>query len=136
MTKEQLNELEALMKMATAGPWEAYSASCCPDMGGVTSEKGRIAQACVARYGHPMTIEDAEFIAAARTAVPALIDRVRRLELELSGYKSDFEKARAAGVTYSAIRDALGDLEQEEISFGRLVDIVRAAVVAGIRDGT
>ncbi len=92
MTKEQLEELEALEKKATAGPWEAYSAFCCPDMGGVTSDRGPVAQACVARYGHPMTIEDAEFIAKARTAVPTLIDRVRRLELELSGYKRDVEK--------------------------------------------
>jgi hypothetical protein len=92
VTKEQLEELEALEKKATSGPWEAYSASCCPDMGGVTSDRGQVAQACVARYGHPMTIEDAEFVAKARTAVPALIDRVRRLELELSGYKRDVEK--------------------------------------------
>ncbi len=94
MTKEQLEELEALEKKATAGPWEAYSASCCPDMGGVTSDRGQVAQACVSRYGHPMTIEDAEFIAKARTAVPTLIDQVRRLELELSEYKQDVEKAR------------------------------------------
>ncbi len=51
----------------------------------------------------------------------------------LDAYDADYAKARDAGADYVTIREAVRDLNNEEISFGRLVEIVRAAVVAGIR---
>ena len=80
-----LDELARLEKAATPGPWNSYSAMCCPDMGGVSSEGSpyNVCKAGVGRYGHPMSIEDAEFVAYARNALPELIAELTRLrELE------------------------------------------------------
>lgn len=74
-TTQQLDEIETRANAATAGPWT------CSESGTVTA---------------PLTVDDiadvwepthatrnAEFITAARTDVPALLDEVRRLRAEL-----------------------------------------------------
>jgi hypothetical protein len=48
-------------------------------MGGVSGPKGLVCTAQVGRYGHPMSIEDAEFVAAARADVEELVAEVERL---------------------------------------------------------
>lgn len=74
-----LEALEATLARATPGEWLAYSAMCCPDMGGIKAAGYRVCADSVGRYGHPMTIEDAEAVEAMHRAVPLLIAEVRRL---------------------------------------------------------
>lgn len=88
MTDEELNRLEALAAAATPGPWrlpggksyvmpshgEPYKVA---QLGGTRDSPGLIAREDD-RLHH-----DAEFIAAARGAVPALVAEVRRLRAEL-----------------------------------------------------
>jgi hypothetical protein len=73
VTRDELEAIKARAAAATEGPWEAYSSSCCPDMGGVSSSKYRVHAAELGNVGHPALLEDAEFMAAARTDVPRLI---------------------------------------------------------------
>jgi hypothetical protein len=79
-----LGAIKSRLAAATPGPWEAYSAMCCPDMGGVSGPKGSVCAHQVGRYGHPMTIEDAEFVAAARADVETLVAEVERLRSRFS----------------------------------------------------
>ncbi len=75
-----LEHLRGLESKATKGPWEAYDASCCPDMGGVVGPKHKVCADQVGRYGHPQSIEDARLIAEMRNALPALLARIASLE--------------------------------------------------------
>ena len=79
MTDDELLTIEALADAATMGPWqERYR----PGSAGYDVAR-RGSTALVGSL--PMLKQDAAFIAAARTAVPALIAEVRRLrDLELS----------------------------------------------------
>lgn len=74
-----LGALEAALAKSTPGECLAYPAMCCPDMGGVKASGYRVCADSVGRYGHPMTIEDAEAVEAMHQAVPLLIAEVRRL---------------------------------------------------------
>lgn len=78
--EEELKNLEELEGKASIGPWEHYSAMCCPDMGGVSSANGRVCDDKVGHYGHPMTIEDAKFVEAARNLLPRLLKEYRKLQ--------------------------------------------------------
>lgn len=84
-----LTPIKTRLATATPGPWSAYSAMCCPDMGGVRGPRGSVCAHQVGRYGHPMTMEDAEFVAAARTDVAALVAEVERLRSRLLAAKAD-----------------------------------------------
>jgi hypothetical protein len=79
-----LTAIKTRLAAATPKPWAAYSATCCPDMGGVSGPKGSVCAHQVGRYGHPMSIEDAEFVAAARADVEELVAEVERLRSRLS----------------------------------------------------
>ena len=78
MTPERIKELRKLCDAATSGPWqERYR----PGRSGYD----------VARYGstalvgsHPMLRQDAEFIAAARTALPEALAEIERLRALLA----------------------------------------------------
>lgn len=70
-TKEQLDEWERLANAATPGPW-AFDG-----LRGVYVNQVAPMRAVVQL---PVGAPDCEFIAAARTAIPALIARVRELE--------------------------------------------------------
>ena len=89
MTGQQIDRdrLRALAENATEGPWEVDR------MGDLVSAPEREKD----RYGGHIFIgtatgdassatEDAEFIAAARTAVPALLDMLERAEAERDKY--------------------------------------------------
>ena len=82
MTAAELDELEALANAATPGPWKpgvlkpgicAWIDSACGTVIDVTESPPE-----------GMAVDDANFIAAARDAVPKLIARVRELEREMS----------------------------------------------------
>lgn len=100
MTPAELEAIKARCDAATAGPWEAYSASCCPDMGGVSSSEYVVHAAQLGNVGHPALLTDAEFIAHARQDVPALLAEVARLkavvDIQLRGRILDVARAEAA----------------------------------------
>lgn len=79
-----IEALEATLAKATPGEWLAYSAMCCPDMGGVKASGYSVCRDKVGTFGHPMTIEDAEAVEAMHRAVPLLIAEVRRLRALLA----------------------------------------------------
>jgi len=64
MTDAELQRLRALAQAATPGPWRDNH------VGAVKNEAGR---------DIPITYSDAAFIAAARNAMPALLDEIDRL---------------------------------------------------------
>lgn len=72
MTEQQLADLDALAAAATPGPWEQIDSRA--------YSSGTGLQVCLCNE----TDADAAFIAAARTAVPALVAEVRRLRHELA----------------------------------------------------
>ncbi|MFN7185996.1 MAG: hypothetical protein ACK5VE_06490 [Alphaproteobacteria bacterium] len=67
MTEQELADLDALAAAATPGPWEQIDSRA--------YSSGTGLQVCLCNE----TDADAAFIAAARTAVPALVAEVRRL---------------------------------------------------------
>lgn len=83
MSDDQMAAIRALCDAATPGPWKWWT-SCSwrrlkSDRAGVSLS---VAEPFVASDGHPdLDIKEADqaFIAAARTAVPALLDEVERL---------------------------------------------------------
>lgn len=78
MTEDELAALEQLTEAATLGPWmwEKYSDHVYGDSQGLDGLAYDITRD-----------EDRAFIAAARTAVPALIAEVRRLRATLADYR-------------------------------------------------
>jgi len=99
-----LNPIKTRLAAATPGPWEPYSAMCCPDMGGVSGPQGSVCAHQVGRYSHPMSIEDAEFVAAARADVEALVAEVERL-------RNRFSMANAKPLKFTA---APGEFEDDD----------------------
>lgn len=97
MTEEELAALEALTEAATAGPWEwndhdLHAVSVANDDPWDPASGQKIIVTDSGAY--PPEKDDAAFIAAARTAVPALIAEVRRL--------------RAVEAKYETLGDLLG----------------------------
>ena len=96
MTPEQRAELRRLCEAATPGPWLPNPKLCdvtaaCPDgvtpsgvMSGVMSGVGPFVY--VARV---QEYRDVSFIAEARTALPALLDYVEKLEGEIERLKKE-----------------------------------------------
>lgn len=96
MDEAELKRLRALVDAATEGPWwsqehndkhgedaDVMANGCC-----ITSE---------------MNTENARFIAAARTAVPALLDEVERLKAVALAYEDEAD--RVGGELQRARRD-------------------------------
>ena len=84
MTKERLQQLEALEQAATKGPWEVQDASnpdedepCYREIRGWTDESSDGTYL-------KLSVDDAAFVAESRTALPELIAEVRRLKAENS----------------------------------------------------
>jgi hypothetical protein len=87
-----------------------------------------------------------EFNRHARTDVPALIARVRELEAECERTRifgsrkfaelraADVEQMRAYGLSYEGVRTVLHEYNDGEISFGKLMDLIRAASRAMAED--
>jgi chromosome segregation ATPase len=82
----------------------------------------------------------------ARTDVPALIARVRELEAECERMKTfaaqnfsamirqEAEQMREYGLSYEGVRKVLHEYNDGEISFGKLMDLIRAAARAMAED--
>ena len=78
------------------GLWIVYVVKCCSSMGGVSGPR-RLSHA------HPLTTEDAEFIAHSRADVESLVAEVERLRSRLS----------VAGAKPMKFTAAPGDLEDD-----------------------
>jgi hypothetical protein len=97
MTQQELDALKALADAATPGPWEEVAESGEWWMTTATDEDGSL-------YVIPDTANmnqaDVDFIAASRTAVPALLAEVERLQVawsaEHDAYIRADEQARMA----------------------------------------
>jgi hypothetical protein len=101
MTDLNLTDLKALGEKATAGPWvqtgeDGYWVR--------TKKDGAIADVFDGERGlhntndarNRQTFANAAFIAAARTALPALIERVERQDMEIAKLKRANEHLRFA----------------------------------------
>lgn len=93
MTATRLAELRALADAATEGPWVMH----CDDMEVIVvqADGDRWPMACypIARgmeQGESDGEDDGAFIAAARTAVPELLDEVERLQSVLDELRNDY----------------------------------------------
>lgn len=81
MTDTELDEIDALADAATPGPWQALGLMQPAPNYAVIGGGSIPTQVAV------VTRENAAFIAAARTALPALIAEVRRLSREVEAIR-------------------------------------------------
>lgn len=79
MTEEELERLEELCSRATPGPWKVRQ-----EFGRSLTPYGDVFMLCAADLGEEASLNNAAFIVAARTALPALLAEVRRLQAELA----------------------------------------------------
>ena len=79
MTQQELAALKALAEAATPGPWEEVAES---GEWWITSASDETASLYVIPDTGLMNQADVDFIAASRTAVPALLAEVERLRVE------------------------------------------------------
>lgn len=113
-TPDQYAEWRRLADEATDGPWEAYSLPAVPPgqwqmvgVGQVDNEMGHRIEA--------MFDDDAAFIAAARSAVPALLDEVERLTDRVDELRSQIGiEVRARQEWESNAAEAEGRIEAAE----------------------
>ncbi len=122
LTDAQLAEWEALAERATGGPWYTvdppWANSDWVNAGSEDPHGGSLVCDCQAQHDD-MTdddegdnaISDAAFIAAARTAVPALIAEVRRLRACIARVKALQDGYRNAGDIWD-VPSALGIAEE------------------------
>lgn len=128
MTAARFNQLRLLARAATPGPWEVH------DCGNRLSvdEQRRCGVTSVFESdardecGHPVSVDDAMFIAVARTAVPELLDEVEQLRAALTKVRG------ATRLAQEAARSAEVDLKRGALSTA--ADCI-AAVGWNARDG-
>lgn len=151
-----LDEIEARVNAATPGPW-TYDEGCgyveVPPCGTIEFKPGWERSVHFLARVHNNHVEgedglgfDGAFIANARTDVPALIARVRELEAERERTRifgsrkfaelraADVEQMRGYGLSYEGVRKVLREHDDGEISFGKLMDLIRAAARAMAED--
>src|SRR5690606_12364587 len=89
MTAEQLQEIKTRAEAATPGPWEWDFALPTDEIKKVYGECSvwmTLAHSGIGQWvdGQPGALDDADFIAHARTDVPALIAEVERLKAQIA----------------------------------------------------
>lgn len=110
-TPEKRAELRRLADAATPGPWEAESYDTDGWRGVIWGDTGAEG---APRLGADMPLADAKFCAAARTAVPALLDEVERLEAALRIAEYDAHVIGPANADeVKAILEANAELQRE-----------------------
>jgi hypothetical protein len=146
-----LDEIEARANAATPGPWgfsrdeKRYLLDETTDVVGEVAP-GSTGAAITVFAVATGALEDADFIASARTDVPALIARVRELEAECERLKTfaaqsfsqmirqEGQQMRAYGLSYEGVRKVLREHDDGDISFVKLVELIRAAARAMAED--
>lgn len=87
-----LDEIERRANAATPGPWTVYENAEPLDYWTVQDAGGKDVfddGSASAEYGQTCSIADRDFLAAARTDVPALVARVRELEAECAALRRE-----------------------------------------------
>ena len=111
MTQQELAALKALAEAATPGPWEEVAES---GEWWITSASDETASLYVIPDTGLMNQADVDFIAASRTAVPALLAEVERLQVawsaEHDAYIRADEQARMAKREAERLRDEIEDI--------------------------
>lgn len=111
ISNEQLAEWERLANEATEGPWKSFLTR---EFGSVSMANDPTTEVCYADTDENFA-NDCNFIAAARAAVPALIEDVRRLRAELE--KTSNERSDFGVIGYfqgrSEARDVVRQLKKE-----------------------
>jgi len=94
-----LDEIEARANAATPGPWYVHESDRPGDYWTVSADEDSPFECEVfddgsagGEYGPSCSIEDRDFLVAARTDVPALIARVRELEAQLDELWTRYKK--------------------------------------------
>ncbi len=151
-----LDAIERRANAATPGPW-TYHDGCgyveVPPCGAIEFKPGWERSVHFLARVHNNHVEgedglgfDGAFIANARTDVPALVARVRELEAECERTRifgsrkfaelraADVEQMRGYGLSYEGVRKVLREHDDGEISFGKLMDLIRAAARAMAED--
>ena len=151
-----LDAIEARANAATPGPW-TYHDGCgyveVPPCGAIEFKPGWERSVHFLARVHNNHVEgedglgfDGAFIASARTDVPALIARVRELEAECERQSTlaaktfnalianDIAQMRAYGLSYEGVRQVLREYDNAELSFGKVMDLIRAAARAMAED--
>ncbi len=151
-----LDAIERRANAATPGPW-TYHDGCgyveVPPCGAIEFKPGWERSVHFLARVHNNHVEgedglgfDGAFIAHARTDVPALVARVRELEAECERTRifgsrkfaelraADVEQMRGYGLSYEGVRKVLREHDDGEISFGKLMDLIRAAARAMAED--
>ncbi len=105
MDSTELGRIEKLAEAATKGPWEAKEPAFAPGIGrarvfGPGYAPKHDGKECI-------KLADAEFIAAAREAVPALVAAVRERDASLRTYDEQLTHYIAQTVKYQAELTAL-----------------------------
>ena len=112
MTQQELDALKALADAATPGPWEEVAES---GEWWITSASDETASLYVIPDTWLMNQADVDFIAASRTAVPALLAEVERLQVawsaEHDAYIRADEQARMAKRDADELRGEVRELQ-------------------------
>lgn len=106
MTESELQELEALAKSATPGPWERVFGDGEHFVASPTNGEDNPVMSNTDFYPAAVTAEDQAFCAAARSAVPALVAEVRRLRAVEEASKA-LSVAQRSGDVHQAQRALL-----------------------------
>jgi len=133
MTPDQLSAIRERLDAATPGPWEAGTASCCPDMGWVDGPKGAVCpQFTATRVTHSLDANDAELIANAPTDLRALLDEVERLTADRDANAAKLNAAFTEGTL------AAGDAMRPQIAaaFARGAEAMRTALLQRVSWGS
>lgn len=132
MTDEELAAVKARAEKATSGPWESYSVP------GRNRSAAGYAAVEVAETEVQVTRDvggwfDADFIAHARTDVPALVAEVARLQGEEDHIQDALgETQRLMGELNDALIHKLRDAEAEVARLQGIIDQARAAVASAV----
>jgi hypothetical protein len=126
MTPDQLSAIRARLDAATPGPWEAGTASCCPDLGWVEGPKGAVCpQFTATKVTHSLDANDAELIANAPTDLRALLAEVEGLRVErddLLAWSQRFsDLVGVDGSTEAGLDEAFAKLYDAAKASGKLV---------------
>lgn len=108
MTDAEVKRLRELCDKATVAPWRAWFVGMTPGEGVIRIDSDRANVLITNEICNPHE-DDLEFIAAARTALPALLDEVER------------HRRLDSAVALGALKDARADVERLR---NALVDIV------------
>jgi hypothetical protein len=91
MTPEREKELRELCEKATPGDWSMWQSPDGPTVKIVWRNKENLR--CTTFFGPFREADDARFVAAARTAIPELLDEIERLTVDRDAAISRAEKA-------------------------------------------